>query len=141
LENVTLVGNDRGGALCQFVAARHPERIARLVLTSCDAFEWFPPSAFKYLLHAARIAAAMRWLSRLMRWFPLLQRLPIRGAEAPLAGQSVSATCGSHTRPTRRRPACRGPAPVAAVAPAAEQEQSAAVRAVSLSKLVHLRGG
>src|SRR4051794_18588031 len=47
LEDVTLVGNDTGGALCQFVVVRHPERIARLVLTPCDAFEDFPPKAFK----------------------------------------------------------------------------------------------
>src|SRR4029077_18091827 len=31
LENVTLVGNDSGGALCQLVAVHHPERLARLV--------------------------------------------------------------------------------------------------------------
>src|ERR671922_161104 len=28
LRDVTLVGNDTGGALCQLVAARHPERLA-----------------------------------------------------------------------------------------------------------------
>jgi pimeloyl-ACP methyl ester carboxylesterase len=54
LEDVTLVGNDTGGALCQFVAVRHPERIGRLVLTNCDAFERFPPKAFQYLVIAAR---------------------------------------------------------------------------------------
>src|SRR5712691_7414369 len=37
LENVTLVGNDTGGALCQLVAVHHPERLGRLVLTPCDA--------------------------------------------------------------------------------------------------------
>src|ERR1700731_5057783 len=30
LENVTLVGNDTGGALCQLVVAHHPERIGGL---------------------------------------------------------------------------------------------------------------
>ena len=54
LHDVTLVGNDTGGALCQFVAARHPERIGRLVLTNCDAFERFPPKAFQGLVIAAR---------------------------------------------------------------------------------------
>jgi pimeloyl-ACP methyl ester carboxylesterase len=77
LEDVTLVGNDSGGALCQLVVAHHPERIARLVLTTCDAFEYFPPPDFQYLLRVARIPAVLRWISRLMRWFPLLQRLPI----------------------------------------------------------------
>jgi pimeloyl-ACP methyl ester carboxylesterase len=54
LDNVTLVGNDTGGALCQFVAARHPERLERLVLTNCDAFENFLPKAFRPLVFAAR---------------------------------------------------------------------------------------
>src|SRR3712207_73178 len=38
LEDVTLVGNDTGGAIAQVVATEHPERIGRLVLTSCDTF-------------------------------------------------------------------------------------------------------
>jgi pimeloyl-ACP methyl ester carboxylesterase len=49
LDDVTLIGNDTGGAICQIVAARRPERIARLVLTSCDAFDNFPPKALQPL--------------------------------------------------------------------------------------------
>jgi pimeloyl-ACP methyl ester carboxylesterase len=41
LEGVTLVGNDTGGAISQLVAVHHPERLARLVLTPCDAYENF----------------------------------------------------------------------------------------------------
>ncbi len=33
LDAVTLIGNDTGGAICQAVAARHPDRLAALVLT------------------------------------------------------------------------------------------------------------
>src|SRR5918992_820688 len=55
LEDAVLVGNDTGGALCQLVAARHPEAIGALVLTNCDAFENFPPSFFKALVVAARL--------------------------------------------------------------------------------------
>ena len=43
LRDVTLVGSDTGGAISQLVIARHPERIGRLVLTNCDAYEHFPP--------------------------------------------------------------------------------------------------
>src|SRR5262249_18521811 len=39
LDDVTLVGNDVGGALCQLVVTKFPQRIGRLVLTTCDAFE------------------------------------------------------------------------------------------------------
>lgn len=51
LHDVTLIGNDTGGALSQLVIAHYPERITRLVLTNCDAFEqFFPPlvSPFHY---------------------------------------------------------------------------------------------
>jgi pimeloyl-ACP methyl ester carboxylesterase len=51
LRDVTLVGNDTGGAICQIVVAEHPERIGRLVLTNCDAYEAFFPlfiSPFHY---------------------------------------------------------------------------------------------
>jgi pimeloyl-ACP methyl ester carboxylesterase len=50
LTDVTLVANDTGGALSQIVVTSHPERIGRLVLTNCDAFEHFPPGAFKPII-------------------------------------------------------------------------------------------
>ena len=49
LENVTLVGNDTGGALSQLVAVDQPERLGRLVLTPCDAYENFLPPMFRPL--------------------------------------------------------------------------------------------
>ena len=55
LRDVTLVGNDTGGALCQFWSTRHPERVGRLVLTNCDAFDNFPPAMFRGLVVAARL--------------------------------------------------------------------------------------
>lgn len=59
LEDVTLVGNDTGGALCQLVVTRRPERIGRLVLTSCDAFEHFPPPVMRPLMPLLRNATVM----------------------------------------------------------------------------------
>jgi pimeloyl-ACP methyl ester carboxylesterase len=57
LEDVVLVGNDTGGAIAQLVATTTPERVGALVLTSCDAFEHFPPGgSFKALIAAARFA-------------------------------------------------------------------------------------
>lgn len=46
LADVTLVGNDTGGGLCQLVIDAHPDLVGRLVLTNCDAFETFPPFPF-----------------------------------------------------------------------------------------------
>lgn len=76
LENVTLVGNDTGGALCQIVVTEHPERIARLALTDCDAYENFPPAMFRYLLWSARVPGLLNLLAQSMRLRPL-RRLPI----------------------------------------------------------------
>jgi pimeloyl-ACP methyl ester carboxylesterase len=68
VDAVTLVGNDTGGALCQLVAARHPERIGRLVLTNCDAFEHFPPPAFRLVFRTlAGIPGAVAGLELLGR--------------------------------------------------------------------------
>jgi pimeloyl-ACP methyl ester carboxylesterase len=56
---MTLVGNDGGGMLCQLVAVNDSERIGRLVVTPCDAYENFPPRMFDYLCWAARIPGAI----------------------------------------------------------------------------------
>jgi pimeloyl-ACP methyl ester carboxylesterase len=58
-EDAALVGNDTGGAVCQIVAAEHPDSIGALVLTNCDAFENFPPSFFKALVPVAMVPGAI----------------------------------------------------------------------------------
>jgi pimeloyl-ACP methyl ester carboxylesterase len=60
LRDVTLVGNDTGGALCQFVIDTDPERIGALVLTNCDAFDKFPPPPFGLLVKAGRSRAMLK---------------------------------------------------------------------------------
>jgi pimeloyl-ACP methyl ester carboxylesterase len=67
LSEVTLVGNDTGGALCQIVVTRRPERVGRLVLTSCDYRDNFPPAMFRYFKPAAAIPGAMKLLMLPMR--------------------------------------------------------------------------
>ena len=59
LDDVTLVGNDTGGAISQLVALDHGERVGRLVLTNCDCFEVFPPKAFVPMVKAARVPGAL----------------------------------------------------------------------------------
>lgn len=68
LQEVTLVGNDTGGALCQIVVTRYPERISRLVLTNCDAFENFPPKLFLPLKWGAFVPGFLFELAQLMRF-------------------------------------------------------------------------
>ncbi|HEX4280504.1 MAG TPA: alpha/beta hydrolase [Solirubrobacteraceae bacterium] len=60
LENVVLVGNDTGGVIAQIVATTAPERVGALVLTSCDAFEHFPPPILRPFIAAARFAPTFR---------------------------------------------------------------------------------
>jgi pimeloyl-ACP methyl ester carboxylesterase len=55
LRNVTLVGNNTGGAIFQIVIANHPERIGRLVLTNCDAYEAFFPLLLRPFQLGARV--------------------------------------------------------------------------------------
>jgi pimeloyl-ACP methyl ester carboxylesterase len=60
LEDVTIVGNDSGGAMSQVLVTRHPERIGRLVLTNCDTHENFPPGPFKALVALAKAPGVLR---------------------------------------------------------------------------------
>ncbi|MDQ2838441.1 MAG: alpha/beta hydrolase [Actinomycetota bacterium] len=43
LTDVTVVGNDTGGALVQLLVCDGADRVGRIVLASCDAFDNFPP--------------------------------------------------------------------------------------------------
>jgi pimeloyl-ACP methyl ester carboxylesterase len=63
LDDVTLVGNDSGGAMCQVLVARRPARVARLVLTNCDTHENFPPSIFKALPPLAKLPGGVTMLA------------------------------------------------------------------------------
>jgi pimeloyl-ACP methyl ester carboxylesterase len=58
LRDVTLAGNDTGGAICQIVISEHPERVRRLVLTNCDAYEAFFPTFLEPIRYAARLFGA-----------------------------------------------------------------------------------
>lgn len=77
LHDVTLFGNDSGGAYSQLVAADHPERLRRLVLSSCETpYDTWPPSpggfgllkataanrvTYRALYQALRLRRTWRW--------------------------------------------------------------------------------
>ncbi len=63
LDDVTIVGNDSGGAISQVLVTRHPERIGRLVLTNCDTHENFPPGVFKAMPPLAALPGGMAALA------------------------------------------------------------------------------
>jgi pimeloyl-ACP methyl ester carboxylesterase len=76
LDDVTLVGNDTGGGICQLLVTRRPERIGRLVLTSCDAFDNCPPRFFRFLVWASYVPGNA-WLTAQSMRSPRFARLPI----------------------------------------------------------------
>jgi pimeloyl-ACP methyl ester carboxylesterase len=67
LDDVTLVGNDTGGAICQLLLDIDASRIGRVVLTNCDAFTNFPPAPFGQLFKAFRSPRTIRALMAPMR--------------------------------------------------------------------------
>jgi pimeloyl-ACP methyl ester carboxylesterase len=76
LEDVTLVGNDTGGAFAQIVAAEHPDRLGRLVLVTCDAFDNFPPPAAKPLVWFAHAPGSSR-VARILTRSSRVRRSPL----------------------------------------------------------------
>ena len=91
LEDVTLIGNDTGGALCQLVVTSRPERIGRLVLTSCDAFDNFPPKVMQPAMPIMRLPGALSVLFAPMRLAAVRRRLMtlIRATKRPVDQQTV----------------------------------------------------
>jgi pimeloyl-ACP methyl ester carboxylesterase len=67
LTDVTLVGNDTGGAICQYLIDTDHSRVGRLVLTNCDAFDLFPPEAFKGLVRVGSHASLIKPLLTALR--------------------------------------------------------------------------
>ena len=105
LQDVTLVGNDTGGALVQLLASDGSPRIGRIVLASCEAFDNFParvtgktlamtgilpPALFGLFMQQMRLRPIRRlpiafgWLTKrgdatIARWMkPVLQQGEIR---------------------------------------------------------------
>jgi pimeloyl-ACP methyl ester carboxylesterase len=76
LNDVTLVANDTGGAITLLLVAEDPVRVARLVLTSSDCFEYFFPKVFWPLQAIPRIFGGVGFLAFAMR-LRLLHRLPM----------------------------------------------------------------
>ncbi len=78
LHDVTLVGNDTGGALVQLVMAAGDARVGRAVLVSCDAFDNFPPGLTgKALMASGRLPAPMFGLFMQQMRLRAVRRLPI----------------------------------------------------------------
>jgi pimeloyl-ACP methyl ester carboxylesterase len=90
LRDVTIVGNDSGGAMSQVLVTRHPERIGRLVLTNCDTHENFPPGIFKAMPPIAGLPGGMTVLAAPFR-IDAVARAAFRPfSRAPIPGELIS---------------------------------------------------
>jgi pimeloyl-ACP methyl ester carboxylesterase len=100
LEDVVLVGNDTGGVVTQLVAVHHPKRLGALVLTSCDAFEHFPPPILKPVLLAAKYKPLFGAATAAMR-VPFVRKRAFAG----LAYSDIDALTETWVRPAIANPA------------------------------------
>ncbi|CDO89711.1 oxidoreductase [Mycobacterium triplex] len=100
LEDVVLVGNDSGGVVTQLVAVHHPERIGAMVLTSCDAFEHFPPPILQPMILAAKSKLSFRIALQAMRLQGVRER-----AFGGLAHRDIEDLARMWVRPALANPA------------------------------------
>jgi pimeloyl-ACP methyl ester carboxylesterase len=110
LHDVTLVGNDTGGALVQLLICHDTARVGRVVLASCEAFDNFPPGLTgRTLALAGRLPPPMFGLfMQQMRVRPL-RRLPIAFGWLTKRGDAATARWMKPvmTQPEIRRDAVR----------------------------------
>ncbi len=119
LDDVTLVGNDTGGALVQLLmgpladedgTAFSGQRIGRVVLVSCEAFDNFPPGLTgKTLMLSGKLSPPLFGLFMQQMRFRVLRHSPLafgwltKRGDATVAGWMKPAL----TRPEIRRDAVR----------------------------------
>jgi pimeloyl-ACP methyl ester carboxylesterase len=105
LREVTLIGNDTGGALVQLLMTDGPPSIARAVLVSCDAFDNFPPGLTgKTLVASGRLTPTLFGLFMQQLRIRPIRRLPIAFGWLTKRGDAVTARW---LRPVLRRAAIR----------------------------------
>jgi pimeloyl-ACP methyl ester carboxylesterase len=107
LRDVTLVGNDTGGALVQLLmcdsAAR--KRVGRVVLASCEAFDNLPPGLTgRTLALSGRLPPALFGLFMQQLRLRPLRRLPLAFGWLTLRGDAATARW---VRPAMRQPGVR----------------------------------
>jgi pimeloyl-ACP methyl ester carboxylesterase len=105
LQDVTLVGNDTGGAIVQLLAADDSPRIGRIVLASCDAFDNYPPGLTgKTLVLTGKLPPALFGIFMQQMRLRSVRRLPL--AFGWLTKRGDAATAG-WMKPILQDPAIR----------------------------------
>lgn len=92
LRDVTVVGNDTGGALVQLLVCADAPRVGRIVLVSCDAFDNYPPGlSGKTLVLTGKLPpAAFGMFMQQLRMKPM-RRMPFVFGWLTKRGDAVTA--------------------------------------------------
>jgi pimeloyl-ACP methyl ester carboxylesterase len=105
LEDVTVVGNDTGGAIVQLLMAAASPRISAAVLVSCDAFGNFPPGLTgRTLVLAGKLSPGLFGLFMQQLRIRPVRRLPIAFGWLTKRGDGATARW---LRPVLTQPAIR----------------------------------
>lgn len=92
LRDVTVVGNDTGGALTQLLMVQNTPRLARVALVSCDAFDNFPPGLTgRTLFLAGKLSPRMFRLFVQQMRVKAIRRLPIAFGSLTRRGDAATA--------------------------------------------------
>jgi pimeloyl-ACP methyl ester carboxylesterase len=110
LRDVTLVGNDTGGALVQLLMSDGTAGVDRVVLASCDAFDNFPPGVTgKALMLTGKLPPPMFGLFMQQMRLRAVRRLPVAFGWLTRRGDAATARWIKPvmTQPEIRRDAVR----------------------------------
>ncbi|MGW7387103.1 alpha/beta fold hydrolase [Streptomyces sp. NPDC054794] len=92
VQDVTLVGNDTGGAIVQLLMCEGAARVGRVVLASCDAFDNFPPGLTgKTLVLTGKLPPRLFGLFMQQMRLRMIRRLPIAFGWLTLRGDGATA--------------------------------------------------
>jgi pimeloyl-ACP methyl ester carboxylesterase len=105
LHDVTLVGNDTGGAIVQLVLAGGAARVARAVLVSCEAFGNLPPGLTgRVLALTGKLPTPVFGMFMQQMRLRALRRLPLAFGWLTMRGDAATARW---IRPVLRQPEIR----------------------------------
>jgi pimeloyl-ACP methyl ester carboxylesterase len=105
LQDITLVGNDTGGALVQLIMCDGTARVGRVVLVSCEAFDNLPPGLTgRTLALAGKLSPRMFGLFMQQMRLRMLRRLPIAFGWLTKRGDAATARW---VEPVTRQPEIR----------------------------------
>jgi pimeloyl-ACP methyl ester carboxylesterase len=74
VEKADVVGVDTGGAITQLLMAQHRDRVDRVVITACDAYDEFPPRSLRAAVAMVRLPVVL-WLTAQGARLRVLRRL------------------------------------------------------------------